>query len=111
MVGLHCRVFFSEYWANYRCSICLPYELPPLLLVGLSGLTFPPDHNSLLIYGSLRKPTLDRFSLVTHYSTGISLAMCLIMAFAGFLTFGSNTKGNVLNNFPADNIMVNIARL
>ncbi|WEW55502.1 hypothetical protein PRK78_000933 [Emydomyces testavorans] len=69
------------------------------------------DHNSLLIYGSLRKPTLDRFALVTHYSTGISMVMCLIMALAGYLTFGSKTMGNVLNNFPADNILVNIARL
>ena len=35
---------------------------------------------------------------------------CLSMALAGFLTFGSLTKGNVLNNFPTDNILVNIAR-
>ncbi|PGH36343.1 solute carrier family 38 (sodium-coupled neutral amino acid transporter), member 11 [[Emmonsia] crescens] len=69
------------------------------------------DHNSLLIYGSLKKPTMDRFALVTHYSTGISMVMCLIMAFAGFFTFGEKTKGNVLNNFPPDNVMVNIARL
>lgn len=33
------------------------------------------------------------------------------MALAGFLTFGSLTQGNVLNNFPRDNTMVNIARL
>lgn len=33
------------------------------------------------------------------------------MALSGFLTFGSLTLGNVLNNFPADNTMVNIARL
>jgi sodium-coupled neutral amino acid transporter 11 len=33
------------------------------------------------------------------------------MALAGFLTFGSLTQGNVLNNFPSDNTMVNIARL
>jgi sodium-coupled neutral amino acid transporter 11 len=36
---------------------------------------------------------------------------CLLMALAGFLTFGSFTHGNVLNNFPSDNILVNIARL
>jgi sodium-coupled neutral amino acid transporter 11 len=36
---------------------------------------------------------------------------CMAMALAGFLTFGDKTKGNVLNNFPTDNIMVNIARL
>jgi sodium-coupled neutral amino acid transporter 11 len=36
---------------------------------------------------------------------------CMAMALAGFLTFGDKTEGNVLNNFPADNLMVNIARL
>jgi len=33
------------------------------------------------------------------------------MALSGFLTFSSLTSGNVLNNFPPDNVMVNIARL
>jgi sodium-coupled neutral amino acid transporter 11 len=75
------------------------------------ALTLLLDHNSLLIYGSLKKPTLDRFATVTHYSTGISLVMCLAMGIAGFLSFGSKTQGNVLNNFPSDNILVNIARL
>jgi sodium-coupled neutral amino acid transporter 11 len=39
------------------------------------------------------------------------MAACLTMALAGFLTFGDKTLGNVLNNFPPDNTMVNIARL
>lgn len=54
---------------------------------------------------------MDRFARVTHFSTGISMVACLIMALAGYLTFGDKTLGNVLNNFPRDNIMVNIARL
>ena len=54
---------------------------------------------------------MDRFARVTHYSTGISMVACMIMAIVGFLTFGDKTQGNVLNNFPNDNIMVNIARL
>jgi len=36
---------------------------------------------------------------------------CLLMALSGFLIFGDRTLGNVLNNFPSDNTMVNIARL
>lgn len=36
---------------------------------------------------------------------------CLIMALSGYLNFGSLTQGNVLNNFPRNNILVNIARL
>ncbi|KAJ4294303.1 hypothetical protein N0V90_007993 [Kalmusia sp. IMI 367209] len=79
--------------------------------VGVISFAFVCHHNSLLIYGSLRTPTIDRFSRVTHYSTGISLVACLIMALFGYLTFGDKTLGNVLNNFPNDNILVNIARL
>ena len=54
---------------------------------------------------------MDRFARVTHYSTGISMLACLTMALAGFVVFGDKTQGNVLNNFPVDNAMVNIARL
>ncbi|KAJ5655454.1 hypothetical protein N7507_007404 [Penicillium longicatenatum] len=78
--------------------------------VGVISFAFVCHHNSLLIYGSLKRPTLDRFATVTHYSTGVSLFMCLAMGIAGFLSFGSKTQGNVLNNFPSDNILVNIAR-
>lgn len=76
----------------------------------LRRLTFQ-DHNSLLIYGSLKKPTLDRFAKVTHYSTAVSLLLCLTMGLAGLLFFGTKTQGNILNNFPSNNIVVNIARL
>ncbi|KAI5784682.1 transmembrane amino acid transporter [Geopyxis carbonaria] len=79
--------------------------------IGVISFAFVCHHNSLLIYGSLRTPTLDRFARVTHYSTGISCAMCLLLATAGFLTFGDKTAGNVLNNFPATNTLVNVARL
>ncbi|KAI3327912.1 transmembrane amino acid transporter [Xylariaceae sp. AK1471] len=79
--------------------------------IGVISFAFVCQHNSLLIYGSLKTPTIDRFATVTHYSTGISMIACLVMALAGFLTFGDKTLGNVLNNFPADNTMVTIARL
>lgn len=78
--------------------------------IGVISFAFVCHHNSLLIYGSLKTPTLDRFSLVTHVSTFISLLACLAMALSGFLTFGNLTEGNVLNNFPTDNVLVNIAR-
>ncbi|KIV88767.1 hypothetical protein PV10_08412 [Exophiala mesophila] len=80
--------------------------------VGVISFAFVCHHNSLLIYGSLKTPTMDRFATVTHFSTFISLVACLILALAGFLTFGDKTQGNVLNNFPAQgHIMVQIARL
>lgn len=39
------------------------------------------------------------------------MVACVVLALAGFLTFGSKTLGNVLNNFSPDNSMVNVARL
>lgn len=39
------------------------------------------------------------------------MVACLLLALSGFLTFGDKTEGNVLNNFPTDNTMVNVARL
>ena len=36
---------------------------------------------------------------------------CLAMGLAGFLSFGDKTQGNILNNFPPENAMVNVARL
>ncbi|KAI4847967.1 putative amino acid transporter [Aureobasidium sp. EXF-8846] len=79
--------------------------------IGVISFAFVCHHNSLLIYGSLQKPTMDRFAKVTHYSTSISMLACLTMALSGYLNFGSLTQGNVLNNFPTDNILVNIARV
>ncbi|EDO01417.1 hypothetical protein SS1G_03892 [Sclerotinia sclerotiorum 1980 UF-70] len=79
--------------------------------IGVISFAFVCHHNSLLIYGSLQTPTIDRFSTVTHYSTFISMVACLLMALSGFLTFGSKTLGNVLNNFPSTNPLVNLARL
>ncbi|OBT69841.1 hypothetical protein VE03_00742 [Pseudogymnoascus sp. 23342-1-I1] len=77
--------------------------------IGVISFAFVCHHNTLLIYSSLSTPTLTRFSLLTHISTIISLFACLAMALSGFLTFGSLTDGNVLNNFPSS-ALVNVAR-
>jgi sodium-coupled neutral amino acid transporter 11 len=57
-------------------------------------------HNSLLIYGSLHTPTLDRFAKVTHFSTFLSLVSCMILGISAYVVFTDKTQGNILNNFP-----------
>ncbi|KAK9476612.1 transmembrane amino acid transporter protein-domain-containing protein, partial [Lipomyces japonicus] len=78
--------------------------------IGVISFAFVCHHNSLLIYGALKKPTMDRFATVTHWSTGVSMLACMVLALAGFLTFRDHTEGNVLNNFSPDNVVINIAR-
>jgi len=79
--------------------------------IGVISFAFVCHHNSLLIYGSLRTPTLDRFAQVTHVSTALSVLACLVMSFSGFLTFTDRTEANILNNFPRDDLVINIARV
>ncbi|KAJ3528337.1 hypothetical protein NM688_g8013 [Phlebia brevispora] len=69
--------------------------------IGVISFAFVCHHNSLLIYGSLRTPTLDRFAKVTHISTAMSLVACCTLAISGYLVFTDKTQGNILNNFAA----------
>ncbi|QRV79525.1 Transmembrane amino acid transporter protein [Ceratobasidium sp. AG-Ba] len=78
--------------------------------IGVISFAFVCHHNSLLIYGSLRTPTMDRFDRVTHVAAGVSLIACLTLAVPAFLVFTDRTQGNVLNNFPQDDTVINIAR-
>ncbi|CAE6517984.1 unnamed protein product [Rhizoctonia solani] len=78
--------------------------------IGVISFAFVCHHNSLLIYGSMRTPTMDRFDRVTHVAAGLSLVACITMAVPAFLVFTDRTQGNVLNNFPQNDAVINIAR-
>ncbi|KDQ21740.1 hypothetical protein BOTBODRAFT_98866 [Botryobasidium botryosum FD-172 SS1] len=93
--------------ADARFSIIRPQIFEA---IGVISFAFVCHHNSLLIYGSLKTPTLDRFKTVTHISTSISLICCLTMAVSAFVVFTSKTQGNILNNFPQNDTLINVAR-
>lgn len=67
-------------------------------------------HNTLFIFNSMRNATVEKFSKLTHWACGISMCFCLLMGIPGLLTFGNNVKGNILNNFKANDPWINIAR-
>ncbi|KAK0504605.1 amino acid transporter [Armillaria luteobubalina] len=78
--------------------------------IGVISFAFVCHHNSLLIYGSLRTPTLDRFAQVTHISTLISLVSCCTLAISAYIVFTDRTQGNILNNFSPNDTLINVAR-
>ncbi|CAG7854508.1 Vacuolar amino acid transporter 2 [Serendipita indica DSM 11827] len=78
--------------------------------IGVISFAFVCHHNSLLIYGSLNTPTLDRFAAVTHISTLLSLVACCTLAISAFWVFTDKTQGNILNNFPQNDTFINVAR-
>ncbi|KIM69215.1 hypothetical protein SCLCIDRAFT_13320 [Scleroderma citrinum Foug A] len=90
-----------------RLTIIGPGVFPA---IGVMSFAFVCHHNSLLIYGSLQKPTIDRFARVTHISTAISLVACCTLAISAFWNFTDKTQGNILNNFPPNDTLINVAR-
>lgn len=83
------------------------------LFQGISVISFALvcHHNTTFIYDSIRTPTLDRFDKVIHISCAISGFVCTLMGVCGLLNFGDKTDANILNNFPKDDWIVNVARL
>lgn len=55
--------------------------------VGVISFAYVCHHNTLLIYGSLPTPTIDRWNQVTHISMGISVVASLVMGASGYLIF------------------------
>jgi sodium-coupled neutral amino acid transporter 11 len=68
-------------------------------------------HSAFLIHGSLENPTPARFGKVLRYSIGTATFLSLLMGMVGYLSFLSRTDGDLLQNFPADDIPVNVARV
>lgn len=68
--------------------------------VGTMSFAFVCQHNTFLVYNSLRDANLKKWKKVSHTSIFASFALCLAMGLGGFLAFGSFTEGDVLNNFP-----------
>ena len=74
--------------------------------IGVISFAFVCHHNSLLIYGSLKTPTLDRFAKVTHVSTAMSLVACCTLAISAYVVFTDKTQGNILNNFSSVRVYI-----
>ena len=70
--------------------------------IGTMSFAFVCHHNTFLVYNSMRNANLRRWKKVSHASIFSSFVLCLIMGLGGFLSFGSHTEGDILNNF-ADN--------
>lgn len=89
------------------------YILNGSIFQGVSVISFALvcHHNTSFIYDSLRKPTLDRFTKLTHWSCYISMVCCGLVGVSGALMFKDGTKGNILNNFDENDWVINIARV
>lgn len=79
--------------------------------IGILSFAFVCQHNTFIVYKSMRNRSLQNWRSVSHLSLFVAGAMCLTLGLAGYLSFGSNVEGDVLNNFSTDDQLMIVARL
>lgn len=78
--------------------------------MGAMSFTFVCQHNSFMIFQSLREPTRRNWQKVAWYSLAVAVVVCLAMGLAGYFSFLDTVSGDILNNFSESDYTANIGR-
>ena len=78
---------------------------------GTLAFAFGCQQYSFLAFESLDEPSETRWSIVAAMSLIVSFIFALIFAATGYVSFGSKTQPNVLDNLDNDSVIANLARL
>lgn len=84
----------------------------PTIFIGLGILStaMACQHSAFIVSGSLANRTRARWSAVTYRSLFVATTASGVMGVCGYLGFLSDTRGDILNNFPSTGTEANIAR-
>ncbi|XP_042302950.1 putative sodium-coupled neutral amino acid transporter 11 isoform X2 [Sceloporus undulatus] len=78
--------------------------------IGVMSFAFICHHNSFLIYGSLKEPTLSNWTRVTHVSVSFAVFVSLVFATCGYLTFKGYTEGDIFENYCRNDDLATFGR-
>lgn len=89
-----------------------PYVLNHLTLVLLSMLStsYIAHYNAPQFFNELQNNTLKRFNTVVSGAFGTSILFFIFIMVVGFLSFGGNTAGFILNNYASKDSLATLAR-
>eukprot|EP01031_Cornospumella_fuschlensis_P025179 gene25179-30411_t len=68
--------------------------------LGTMSFAFVCQHNSFLVFKSLRQPTLANWKAVSALSISFAYVLCLSLGCIGYFTYFPDIQGDVLNNLP-----------
>lgn len=84
----------------------------PTIFAGFGAISFGfvCQHSSFLVYRSMSKRGVERWTYVTKWSVCIALVMGMTLALGGYWNFVDQTEGNILNNFSTEHKPASVAR-
>jgi len=87
------------------------FAAPSLILVCMLSTAYLAHFNAAKFYVELKNNTMKRFNQVVSWSFGISILLMGTMTMLGFLTFGENSSGLVLNNYSTNDLWMSGSRV
>lgn len=87
------------------------YSSSILILVSMAATSYLAHFSAPDFYDGLKEKSLKKFGVLTSLGFGITALLNVIVMSSGFLTFGGNCKGMILNNYSAKDIGATICRL
>ncbi|KAL3925883.1 MAG: hypothetical protein SGILL_000095 [Bacillariaceae sp.] len=81
------------------------------ILVGMLSTAYMAHFNAPKFYTELKEKTLPNYYKVVSTSFAASISIFALIASVGFLTFGSNSSGLILNNYSTKDGLMSISRI
>jgi amino acid permease len=125
-IAMAIRYFGKAYVGSGRFATDLPSALRPAfgtvgaagvwnpatsILVGMLSTAYMAHFNAPKFYTELKDNTVPRYLKVVSTSFGIAIFLFSAMAALGFLTFGANSAGLILNNYSNADTLMGISRI
>lgn len=80
-------------------------------LLSMLGTSYIAHFNAPKFYSELENPTISRFNTVVGSAFMIAMFFFSLIMSVGFLTFGGNSMGLILNNYASSDVGASFARL
>eukprot|EP00546_Thalassionema_frauenfeldii_P011963 CAMPEP_0178913122 /NCGR_PEP_ID=MMETSP0786-20121207/10661_1 /TAXON_ID=186022 /ORGANISM="Thalassionema frauenfeldii, Strain CCMP 1798" /LENGTH=469 /DNA_ID=CAMNT_0020585817 /DNA_START=182 /DNA_END=1591 /DNA_ORIENTATION=- len=81
------------------------------ILICMLSTAYMAHFNAAKFFTELKDNTIKRFNTVVSTSFGISVAIFAAITSLGFLTFGGNSSGLILNNYSAQDSLMSLSRI
>jgi len=81
------------------------------ILISMLSTAYMAHFNAPKFFTELKDNTIKRYNTVVGTSFGVSILIFAIVASLGFLTFGSNCSGLILNNYSSKDKLMSLSRI
>ena len=81
------------------------------ILVSMISTAYVAHYNAPKFFAELKDATVKRYNTVVGSAFGFAILVYLLVMWVGFLSFGGNSTGFILNNYASTDKLATVARI